>query len=63
MKILVDKMPTVPTECPFAEKARIPEMQRRGMLVCSLYCTPPDGHRVHCVCKPAYCEFLKEVAI
>jgi len=62
MKILVDKMPEIPEECPFAEKSNSAEMNRRGLLRCSLGFQAPDGHRVHCVCKPAYCDFLKEVS-
>lgn len=61
MKILVDKLPVSPDDCPFAQTPDMPEMRRRGMLVCSLRVRAEDGHRVRCVCKPAYCPHLEEV--
>ena len=61
MKILVDKMPSSPNDCPFAQTPDMPEMRRRGMLVCSLRVRADDERRVRCVCKPAFCPHLKEV--
>lgn len=59
MKILVDKMPTNPTECPFAKRHNAPRFS--DIMVCTLSTVLQDGHRVHCVCKPKYGLHLKEV--
>lgn len=56
MKILVDKMPVSPDDCPFSKADTM-----HGLVVCSLKMMVPGGRKAHCVCKPAYCPHLKEV--
>jgi hypothetical protein len=59
MKILVDKMPVCPDECPFSKRHSSPRFS--DLMVCTLSTVLQDGHRTHCVCKPKYCLHLKEV--
>ena len=56
MKILVDKMPVSPDDCPFSRADTM-----HGVMVCKLEMLTPIGVRSHCICKPAYCPHLKEV--
>lgn len=63
MKILVDEMPCWPRDCPFAKRPEAVQLRDRDVWVCSLWTVTPDGHRVHCVCKPAFCDHLKEVSV